>query len=297
MQTPHFSVGLATTPNLSFAEALAAYREAGADAIGIIDGAKLRADPDALERFRASGLRAGFCIPSTTSILPRPLLRASYGGGEDPETRIGEICDSLRRLAPFEPLFCILVPGPVADYEPAQAREVAVDGFRRVARVAAELGLTIALEPLHSSINENFSFVSTIPDAVALLDEIDEPNTGLLFDVWHLSDTSDVLAHIRTDVGRFLGVHVNDRRDPTRSWCDRVLPGDGTIDFPAILTALINAGYDGWYELEVLSDDGRNGNDFPDSLWKRDAVDVIRTARQQFMALWEAASRAAAAPA
>jgi sugar phosphate isomerase/epimerase len=294
MQTPNFSVGFATTPKLSFAEALVAYRDAGADAIGIIDGAKLQADPDALERFRASGLRAGFCIPSTTSILPRPQLRASYGGGDDPETRIGEICDSLRRLAPFEPLFCICVPGPVAGYEPARAREIAVDGFKRVARAAAELGLTIALEPLHSSISESFSFVSTIPDAIALLDEIDEPNTGLLFDVWHLSDTPDVLTHIRTHAGRFLGVHVNDRRDPTRSWCDRVLPGDGTIDFAAILTALINAGFDGWYELEVLSDDGTNGNDFPDSLWKRDAVEVIGTARRQFMALWEAASRAAA---
>jgi sugar phosphate isomerase/epimerase len=296
MQTPNFSVGAATTPNLTFAEALAAYREGGADAIGIIDGPKLEGEPEALDRFQASGLKAGFCIPSTTSILPRPQLRASYGGGEDPETRIGEMQASIRRLAPFEPVFCICVPGPVGEYEVDAAHEIAVDGLRRVARAAADVGVTIALEPLHTSISQSFSFVNTLPDAIALLDEIDEPNTGVLFDVWHLSDTPDVLTHIRTYADRFLGVHVNDRREPTRSWCDRVLPGDGTIDFAAILGALIAAGYDGWYELEVLSDDGRNGNDFPDSLWKRDPVELIRSARQQFTALWEA-SRAAAAPA
>jgi hypothetical protein len=46
----------------------------------------------------------------------------------------------------------------------------------------------------------------------------------------------------------------------------------------------------------VLSDDGRHGNDFADSLWKGDAVEVVRRAREQFMALWEQ-SHAAAAPA
>ena len=292
MARPYFSVGEASTPRLSFAEDLAAYRAGGADAIGIIDGAKLQADGDALGRFRASGLKAGFCIPSTTSILPRPALRASFTGGEDPETRIAEICESVRRLAPFEPLFCICVPGPIAGHEPARARELAADGFRRVARAAADVGVTIGLEPLHTSIGEAFSFVNTIPDAISLLDEIGEPNTGMLFDVWHLWDTPDVLAHIGAHASRFLGVHVNDRREPTRSWCDRLLPGDGIIDFAAILDALGDAGYDGWYELEVLSDDGRNGNDFPDSLWKRDAVELVRAAREQFTALWSA-SRAA----
>ena len=31
------------------------------------------------------------------------------------------------------------------------------------------------------------------------------------------------------------GVHVNDCREPTRGWADRVLPGDGVADVPAIL--------------------------------------------------------------
>ena len=42
---------------------------------------------------------------------------------------------------------------------------------------------------------------------------------------------------------------MNDWRDPTRGWCDRVLPGDGTIDLRAVLRTLRQAGYDGWYDV------------------------------------------------
>jgi sugar phosphate isomerase/epimerase len=123
---------------------------------------------------------------------------------------------------------------------------------------------------------------------VELLDEVDQPNAGLLVDFWNLWDTPDVLTHIRANASRTLGVHVNDWRDPTRSWCDRVLPGDGIIDIPGMLRALQEGGFDGWYELEVMSDDGRNGNRWPDSLWERDPVELIRTAREQFAELWRA---------
>ena len=38
---------------------------------------------------------------------------------------------------------------------------------------------------------------------------------------------------------------------------DRVFPGDGTADVAGILGAVDAGGYRGWYELEILSDDGR----------------------------------------
>jgi sugar phosphate isomerase/epimerase len=66
-----------------------------------------------------------------------------------------------------------------------------------------------------------------------------------------------------------------------------VLPGDGVADVTGILAALRDGGYDGWFELEVLSDDGTFGNDYPDSLWKLDPRDLIRAGREWFRAAWE----------
>jgi sugar phosphate isomerase/epimerase len=107
-----------------------------------------------------------------------------------------------------------------------------------------------------------------------------------MFDVWHLWDTPGLLDEIRRHAHRFVGVHVDDWRDPTRNWCDRVLPGDGIADVTGILGALDEAGYDGWYELEVFSDDGRFGNEWPDSLWKLDPVEFVRAGREKFEAAW-----------
>ncbi len=278
-----FSVGEYTTPALSFAEDLAVYSEAGADGIGIDVALKIRDHAEDLARLRDSGLKATYCFPSTSTVHFGSLSRGSH----DPAVRVEEMCDAVRALAPFDPVCVACGPGPYAGRDPAEARRTAVDGLRRIAREAADVGVTIALEPMHSSMASEWTFLTNIPDTIAMLDEIDEPNTGMIVDVWHLWDTPDLLTHLRTHAPRVVGVHVDDWRDPTRSWADRVLPGDGIGNVTGFLGALDAGGYDGWIEVEIFSDDGRFGNDFEDSLWKLDPVELIRRARTKTIEAWE----------
>jgi sugar phosphate isomerase/epimerase len=111
----------------------------------------------------------------------------------------------------------------------------------------------------------------------------------LLVDVWHIWDSPDLLTLLEVHADRVVAVHLNDRREPTRSWCDRLLPGDGVADVPGIVGALRRGGYDGWFELEVVSDDGRFGSAFPDSLWRGDPVALIRAGREKFLRAWSRA--------
>ena len=285
---PRFSVAEYTTPGLSFAEDLEAYRRGGADGVGIDAGLKLgggeQADETDLAMLRDSGLKAAFLFPPVPSVLPMTLMAF---GDDDPGKRVEAMCRSVRGLAPFEPSSFACATGPQGSYELEHAREIAVDGLRRVARAAADVGASVAIEPMHTSIAADYSWITSIPDAVALLDDIGEPNTGILFDVWHLWDTPDVLREIRAHGHRFLGVHVDDWRDPTRNWCDRALPGDGIADLAGILGALDESGYRGWYELEIFSDDGRFGNDYADSLWKLDPVELVTSGREKFERAWQ----------
>jgi sugar phosphate isomerase/epimerase len=279
---PQFSIGEYTTRRLSFKEDLAAYREAGADGIGIDAGLKLEGDESELDWFRESRLQATFCFATTPSILPLTQIQ----GTADPARRIEEICLGMEQLAPYKPIACACVTGPQGHYSGRQARDLAVGGLRDIARTAAALGMAAAVEPMHTSLRSDWSFVASIPETIDLLDETDEPNLGMIFDVWHLWDTPDLLRHTRQHADRFIGVQVDDWRQPTRSWCDRVLPGDGIADLPGIFAALDDGGYSGWFELEIFSDDGTFGNDFPDSLWKRDPVELIRAGREKFLAIW-----------
>ncbi len=287
MPTPRFAVSTATTWPLSFAEDLRVYREAGADGIGI-HSLKLDNDKKDLELFEASGLEASICLPSPESILP---FRGTAlpGGPQDVPSRVDAVIAGMRRLAPFRPAAVACVAGPLGDYERDEAWELLVQGFQRIAQAAADEGITLALEPMHSSIRDEWSFVTTLPEAVEILEEAGAPNTGIFFDIWHLWDTPDVLAHIREHASRFVGVHLNDVREPTRSWCDRLMPGDGVADSEGIFRALADADFDGWWELEILSDDGSFHNDFPDSLWKLDPLEFVRSAREKFLRLWEVA--------
>ena len=256
-----------------------AYAAAGADAIGVWE-LKLAHGDDAaaLEQLEASGLGSAAAIPAIPSILPLPLME----GPQEPAARIEAICASLHRLAPFKPSGIVCLTGPGDD------RETIVEGLRVIGDEAGRAGVRVGLEPTNRIGGEDWTAISSLPEAVDLLDEADRPALGIQFDTWHLWNTPTLLDDVERYVDRFVGVHVADWREPTRSWADRVLPGDGVADLRAILGALDGAGWDGYYDLEIFSDNGAFGNAWPDSLWDVPAEELARRGREAFERVWEA---------
>jgi len=285
MSSPRFSVCEFTTLSLGLEEELAVLREAGCEGIGICE-AKLPegSDAEAAAAVRDSGLRASVCLLATLSVLPL----AKFEGPADPAERVARLCAGVRRLAPFEPACLYVLTGPQGSLPYREARRIAIEGLRAVAETAADVGIPLGLEPIHVSIRDDWTLATTIPETLDLVEEVGVPGFGVGFDVWHLWDTPDLLENIREHASQIVGVHVNDWRDPTRGWNDRVLPGEGVIDLPGIFGALEASGYDGWYDLEVFSDDGTFEDDYPDSLWKQPAGDVVRRGREGFLRAWEA---------
>jgi sugar phosphate isomerase/epimerase len=283
---PKFSVSEITTFHQTYEQDLATYVEAGAEGVGIWEFKLPEGqDADSVARLRDSGLEATTCIPSTLSIWPVP-----FPGPDDPRERTKELCDAIRRFAPFEPEVILCLTGYPGDADPAEAKRVLVDGLRQAARVAAEHGLDLGLEPLHRKVYATWSTVGTIPEAIALMDEIGEPNVKLLYDLYHLWDTDDVLEQTVRHGDRICrSVHICDWRRETRNDFDRVLPGDGIMDLPAVFGALEAGGVVGWVDLEIFSDDGSFSDlDFEDSLWKQDPLDVVRRGKAGFEQAWAA---------
>jgi sugar phosphate isomerase/epimerase len=287
MAKPKFSVSEITTFHQTFDEDLASYADAGVEGIGIWEF-KLPEGDDAesVAKLKASGLTATTMIPGTLSIYPVP-----FPGPQDPAERTAEMCAAIRRFAPFEPEVVLVLPGaPPAEVDPDEARRVIVEGFRQAARVAAEHGLTLGMEPLHRTVYSTWTTVFSIPETIALIDEIGEPNVQVLFDVYHLHDTDNVLAD-SVEYGSRISpsVHICDWREETRNDFDRVLPGDGIIDLPGIFGALDVSAHPRWVDLEIFSDDGSFSElDFEDSLWKQEPADVLSRAKAGFDAAWAA---------
>ena len=286
MADPRFSVSEITTFHSSYDEDLANYAKAGAEGIGVWEFKLPEGkDEDSVAKLKDSGLRATTCIPGTLSIFPVP-----FPGPTDPRERTEGLCDAIRRFAPFEPEVVLCLTGHPGNADPVESRRVLVDGMRTAARVAAEHGLKLGIEPLHREIYGHWSTISDIPGTVALMDEIGEPNVELLYDLYHLWDTDGLLEHTKRHADRINGsVHVCDWRDPTRNDFDRVLPGDGIMDLPSIFGALDAAGVCTWVDLEIFSDDGSfTDQNFPDSLWKQSPVDVVTRGKAGFERAWAA---------
>jgi sugar phosphate isomerase/epimerase len=274
--TPLFSISQITTLPASFEEDLRAYRAVGAEGIGIWE-IKLREGEETAElaALRESGLASTAAVPAVPSIAPLPIP-----GPDAPSERVEAYCAGLRRLAPFEPTAVVLLTGP-------GVRDVVVDGLRTIAAEARGLGLTIGLEPYSRFEGEQWTIVNTMAEAAALIDEAGVADTvGILFDTWHLWD-SDLEADLEAHADRIVGVHVCDVREPTRSFADRLLPGDGVADVTRQLGLLDRTGWDGFYELEIFSDNGAFGLAHPDSLWDVPAEELAGRGRDAFLACWE----------
>jgi sugar phosphate isomerase/epimerase len=246
------SISQITTVGQSFADDLDAYRAAGAVGIGVWE---MKLADDSLERFRASGLESAAAVPAVPSILPLPLME----GPEEPAERVEALCASIRRLAPFEPSCMLFLTGP-------GDRDQAVEGIRTVADEGERAGVRVALEPIQREFGEHWTIASSLAEAAALLDEARRPNVGLLYDVWHL--WNQPLEEIERYRERIAAVHIADWRDPTRNTNDRVLPGDGVIEFRPIFEAL---RWEGLYDLEIFSD-----TELPGSLWREDPRELAR---------------------
>jgi sugar phosphate isomerase/epimerase len=271
-QPPRFSISQVSTLAASFADDVRAYTEAGADGIGIWE---LKLGEDSLAEFQASGLGSATAVPAVPSVHPLPLLP----GPDTVRERVDTLLRSLEVLAPFEPTAVVCFTGP-------GDRETAVRGVREIAREAERLGLRLAVEPFQLEGIESWSILNTLGDAAEFVEEVGSDAVGIQFDVWHLWNTQDVLAEIPRYAHLIAGVHVSDWREPTRGWADRVLPGDGAADLPALLGVLEDVGWVGFYDLEIFSDNGAFGSAYPDSLWDLDAAELARRGRQAFINCW-----------
>jgi sugar phosphate isomerase/epimerase len=241
------SISQITTVLQSFADDIDAYVAAGADGVGIWES---KLEGDSLDRFRASGLAAATAVPAVPSILPLPLME----GPPDPAARVEALCAGIERLAAFEPPCVLFLTGPGDD------RDTVLEGIRSISDAGERAGVRVALEPFQHEFRDDWSLVTTLAEAAALLDAAGCPEIGLQFDTWHLWNAP--LEEIGRYRDRILGVHVADWQDPPRGG-NRVLPGDGIVDFGPILEAL---AWDGLYDLEIFSDD----------LWQLDPRELAR---------------------
>lgn len=127
-----------------------------------------------------------------------------------------------------------------------QAYDVSLEAFARLAPYAQQAGVQLAIENVWNK------FLLSPLELRDYIDKIDSPALGCYFDVGNVVLTGYPEQWARILGKRIFKVHFKDyRRNPGgfNAFVD-LLAGD--VDFPAVMTALGEVGYDGWCAAEMI---------------------------------------------
>ena len=154
----------------------------------------------------------------------------------------------------------------------ARARSEVRDGIEASLEYARQVGMPLAIEPLHPMQAAERACINTLEQALDLCDELDPQRTGMLgvaADLYHIWWDPKLKVQIdRAGADRLLAYHVCDWLTPTRDLLnDRGMMGDGVIELKKCRAWMEGAGYAGFAEVEIFSDDwwGRPGEEVLDT--------------------------------
>ncbi|MBW7922817.1 MAG: sugar phosphate isomerase/epimerase [Rubellimicrobium sp.] len=135
------------------------------------------------------------------------------------------------------------------------------DALGQVAGHARDRGVTLVIEPTSTDSN----LVDDCDDAIQMMEEVGAPNVKLMFDTFHALYRNEVPTDYVYRMGPNLAhLHIAD--------VGRSAPGDGRIDYPALIAALREVGYDGYLTMEI----GYDRRAVEPDLMARKAIEFLR---------------------
>lgn len=153
----------------------------------------------------------------------------------------------------------------------SRARSEVRDGIAATLEYARQVGMPLAIEPLHPMQAAERACVNTLEQALDLCDQLDPPAAmsgaaapacalGVALDVYHVWWDPKLQQQIaragnHPTMNRLLACHVCDWLTPTRDLLnDRGMMGDGVIELKKIRHWMEQADYQGFSEVEIFSE-------------------------------------------
>ncbi|MBD0676287.1 sugar phosphate isomerase/epimerase family protein [Kitasatospora sp. NPDC091335] len=243
------SLNQITTKGWSLPEAVRGCAEAGVPAIGLWR-----------DKVEEVGVGVAAKLVREAGLAVSSLCRGGFLTAEGPDAHRAALADNLRALEDAAELgtdTLVMVVGgvPEGSRDLAGARERVADRLAELAPYAGDLGVRLAIEPLHPMFCADRAVVSTLGQALDLAEPHPVGQVGVVVDSYHVWWDPDLAAQIARAGARIASYQV----------CDWTLPlpadvllgrghvGDGCIDFGALTEMVTAAGYTGWIETEIFN--------------------------------------------
>jgi hydroxypyruvate isomerase len=137
----------------------------------------------------------------------------------------------------------VLAGIPASSMDAKLVRSTYVRNLQWVADEAAAFGARIMIEPLNNRDMPGY-VLSTLAQAAEVLGEVNRPNVGLQFDLYHSQIMGGDLTHRLRQFAPLIR-HVQIAGAPLRNEPDR-----GEVNLRQVMRVLAETGYDGWISAE-----------------------------------------------
>ncbi|HVC96715.1 MAG TPA: sugar phosphate isomerase/epimerase family protein [Pirellulales bacterium] len=256
-----------TTFRWSFDEDVSHYVAAGISAIGVWRPKVSDFGEDkSIELLAESGLE-----------VSNLLWAGGFTGSDGRNVRdsIEDGAEAIRLAAELRAACLVIYSGSRHGHTHNHARRLLTDALAELLPLAVEREVTLAIEPMNRGCAAEWTFLTSLDDAMALIDHFDSPRMQLAFDTYHLGGDPDLVERLGEAAQRIAVVHLGDGKSPPDHEQNRTRLGDGVIPLKEIVAALSSAGYDGFYDVELMGED----------IESSDYVDLLEHSKQVFAQL------------
>jgi sugar phosphate isomerase/epimerase len=241
------SVNELTTYRWTFEQDVLGYAAAGFSAIGVWR-----------QKLCDFGEEKGVELLADRGLAVSNLLWAGGFTGSDGRSYRDSIDDGIEAIQLARLLKCnclVVYSGGRAGHTYNHARRLLTGAIGELVPVAAQHGVTLAVEPMHPGCSAEWTFLNSIDDALELVRRTDSPHVKLAFDTYHFGAAGDIVSRLEQLAPDVAIVHLGDGRDEPSGEQNRCALGQGRVPLGEIVGALARGGYRGYYDVEVVGEE------------------------------------------
>jgi sugar phosphate isomerase/epimerase len=236
-----------TTFRWSFEEDIEQFQAAGVTAVGVWR-----------QKLADFGEQKGAELLSETKLTASSLQWAGGFTGSDGRSHEESLADARQAIQTAAAISagCLLLhSGARGVHTHNHARRLFRQALDKLLPLAEERGIVLALEPMIVDCGGEFTFLNCFDETLDLVGDYESSALGIALDTYYWGHQPLLLERLPKLVPRLALVQLGDARQPPRGEPNRCQLGDGTIPLREIVHRLIAAGYDGFFEVELMGEE------------------------------------------
>ena len=200
--------------------------------------------------------------------------------GRSHKESIEDALEAVQLTADLKAGSLVVYTGPRAGHTHNHAKRLFRVAIDELLPCAEDRGVTLALEPMHVGCASSWTFLTNLDETLELIRSFDSPHVKLVFDAYHFGHLPGIADRLPELSPWIALVQLGDAKQPPCGEQNRCRLGTGSLPLQAIMAALVNSGYAGDVDIELMGEDLENP-DYAELLGhsKRVACELLASCR------------------